>query len=307
VAVVGSISADLTAFGSPLPRPGETVIADAFSLTLGGKGANQALAAVRAGAPTVMVGAVGDDLFRELTLGSLSAAGVDTTAVAVLEGSTGIAHIRVDARSGQNDIAIVPGANGSVTPQIAADRLRQLSGQLAVVLLQLEIPVETVLEAARVAHKLGCRVVLDPAPAQELPDEIWRWVDVVTPNEAEAEVLTGIRAVDHPSAVAAGRWFVDRGAGAAIVTMAERGAVVVRPDDETGYPAFSVQPVDTTAAGDAFTGNLGAALARGAGWDEAMRRALAAGALAVTVRGASPSLPTAEQVDRLLTEQPGTS
>ena len=305
MAVVGSISADLTAFGSPLPRPGETVIADAFSLTLGGKGANQALAAVRAGAPTVMIGAVGDDLFRELTLGSLSAAGVDTTAVAVLEGSTGIAHIRVDARSGQNDIAIVPGANGQVTSQIATDRLRSLAGQVAVVLLQLEIPVETVVEVARVAEELGCRVILDPAPARVLPDEIWRSVDVVTPNETEAEVLTGIRAVDHTSAVAAGRWFVDRGVGAAIITMAERGAVVVRADGEARYAAFSVEPVDTTAAGDAFAGNLGASLARGTGWDEAMRRALAAGALAVTVRGASPSLPTSEQVDRLLAEQPG--
>jgi ribokinase len=140
VAVVGSISADLTVFGSPLPRSGETVIADAFAITLGGKGANQALAAVRAGVPTFLVGAVGDDLFRTITLDALTGEGVDTAGVAVLDTSTGIAHIRVDTGTGDNDIAIVPGANGQVTSAMAAARLRQLADRVGVVLLQLEIP-----------------------------------------------------------------------------------------------------------------------------------------------------------------------
>jgi len=301
--VVGSLSADLTVFGSPLPRPGETVIADSVSITLGGKGANQALAAGRAGVPTYMVGAVGDDLFRGLTLDALTRDGVNTEAVAVLAGSTGVAHIRVDARTGQNDIAIVPGSNGQVTPEMAVRGLRRLADRVGVVLLQLEIPIETVLEAARVAKDLGCRVILDPAPAQVLPDEVWRQVDVVSPNETEAEVLTGIRTVDHDSAARAGQWFVDRGAGAAVVTLAERGVVVVTADGVTPYPAFAVTPVDTTAAGDAFAGTLGAGLARGTPWEEALVRALAAGALAVTVRGASPSLPTAQQVDAFLAAQ----
>jgi ribokinase len=302
--VVGSISADLTAFGSPLPRPGETVIADSFAMTLGGKGANQALAAARAGVPTFMVGAVGNDLFRALTLDALTADGVNTEAVAVVPTSTGIAHIRVDARSGQNDIAIVPGANGEVAPQLAASGLQELSDRIRVVLLQLEIPLATVVEAARKAKEVGCLVILDPAPAQPLPEEIWPLVDVVKPNETEAEVLTGIAAGDHDSAVAAGRWFVDRGVGAAIITMAERGIVIVRSGDVTAYPAFPVQPVDTTAAGDAFAGSLGASLARHVDFDDAVVRALAAGALAVTVRGASPSLPTAEQVDAFLAAHP---
>jgi ribokinase len=298
--VVGSISADLTAFGSPLPRPGETVIADSFAITLGGKGANQALAAARAGVPTFLVGAVGDDLFRELTLDALTAEGVHTEAVAVVAGSTGIAHIRVDARSGQNDIAIVPGANGEVAPQQATAQLHELADRIEVVLLQLEIPLDTVVACARRAKELGCVVILDPAPARPLPDEIWPLVDVVTPNETEAEVLTGVRVGDHDSAVAAGRWFVDRGAGAAIITMAERGVVIVRGDGVRTHPAFPVEPVDTTAAGDAFAGSLGASLARHDDWDAAVVRALAAGALAVTVRGASPSLPTAAQVDAYL-------
>jgi ribokinase len=311
--VVGSISADLTAFGSPLPRPGETVRASSFGMTLGGKGANQALAAVRAGVDTYLVAAVGDDLFRALTLDALTADGVDTTAVAVLPGSTGVAHIRVDTESGQNDIAIVAGANGEVTPEMATDALRRLAGRIGVVLLQLEIPVETVVAAARVAGELGCRVILDPAPAQALPEEIWGRLDVVTPNETEAEVLTGIRAHDHGSAVRAGQWFVDRGVGAAVITMAERGVVVVRAEGVSTFAAFPVTPVDTTAAGDAFAGSLGASLARGGAdrppeqqgdvWDAAIVRALAAGALAVTVRGASPSLPTSAQVDDFLAKQ----
>ena len=301
VAVVGSISADLTVFGSPLPRSGETVIADAFAITLGGKGANQALAAVRAGVPTFLVGAVGDDLFRAITLDALTAEGVDTAAVAVLDTSTGIAHIRVDSGTGENDIAIVPGANGQVTAAMATARLRELAGRIGVVLLQLEIPVGTVLETARVARELGCRVLLDPAPAQPLPDELWPLVDVVTPNETEVEVLTGVRVDDSAAAVRAGRWFVQRGVGAAVVTMGERGAVVVREAEATSYPASAVTAVDTTAAGDAFTGSLGASLARGETWTSAVERALAAGALAVTVRGASPSLPTREQVDDFLT------
>ncbi|HEX8489109.1 MAG TPA: ribokinase [Propionibacteriaceae bacterium] len=304
VAVVGSINADLTAFGSPLPRPGETVTADSFSMMLGGKGANQALAASRAGVPTFMVGAVGDDLFRPLTLDALTADGVNTDAVAVLEGHTGIAHIRVDLETSQNDIAIIAEANGRITPQIAAEQLHRLAGRIGVVLLQLEIPLESVVTAAAVAHELGCQVILDPAPAQRLPEEIWASVDVVKPNETEAEVLTGIRARDEDSAVAAGRWFVDRGVGAAVITMAERGVAVVTAEGTSAYPAFAVTPVDTTAAGDAFAGFLGASLASGLGWDEAIRRSLAAGALAVTVRGASPSLPTARQVDEFLAAHP---
>jgi ribokinase len=303
VAVVGSINADLTVYGSPLPRPGETVTADRFSMGLGGKGANQAVAAARAGVSTHLIGAVGKDVFRDLTLGALAAEGVNTDAVAVLAGHTGVAHIRVDSATGQNDIAIVAEANARMTAAMADDQLRRLAGQISVVLLQLETPLDAVVEAARAARAMGCRVILDPAPAQSLPDDIWPFVDVVTPNETEAEVLTGIRAADQESAVAAGTWFLQRGAGAAIVTLAERGVVVVGKGKTTGYPAFAVQPVDTTAAGDAFTGSLGAALAQGIGWEDAVHRALAAGALAVTVAGASPSLPTAAQVDAFLTQK----
>ena len=192
VAVVGSINADLAAFGSPLPRPGETVIGTDFSLVLGGKGANQAIAAVRAGAPTYMIGAVGDDMFQDLTLTALAAEGIDVNAVRVTDGATGIAHIRVDAASGQNDIVIIPNANHRLNPDDVEASLTELRDRVSVVLVQLEIPLSVVERVAAVCQALELRLVLDPAPAQPLPSAIWRGVSVVKPNELEAEVLTGM-------------------------------------------------------------------------------------------------------------------
>jgi len=300
VAVVGSINADLTAYGSPLPRPGETVVADDFGLALGGKGANQALAASRAGAETYMIGAVGNDIFRDLTLGTLTAEGVDTSAVQVLDGHTGVAHIRVDTTTGQNDIAIVANANSGLTIQHAADALRGLQDRIAVVLIQLEIPIPVLEAVASVSSDLGLTLIVDPAPALPLPEAVWRSVSVVKPNEFEAEILTGIAVTDRKAAVRAARWFLDHGAQTALLTMAERGVLLMHNGGSEELPAFPVRPVDTTAAGDAFAGALGAALAQQRPWSEAVRRALAAGALAVTVRGASPSLPTADQIDEFL-------
>jgi ribokinase len=303
VAVVGSINADLAAFGSPLPRPGETVIGTEFSLVLGGKGANQAIAAARAGAPTYMIGAVGDDLFSDLTLGALADEGVEVTAVRIMDGSTGIAHIRVDALSAQNDIMIIPNANHRLSPDDVEGSLRALRDYVSVVLVQLEIPLTVVQRVAEVCHDCGLRLVLDPAPAQPMPPEVWRGVSMVTPNELEAEVLTGIAVTDRSSAELAARWFLDHGVAIAVITRGEDGALVIGPDGIEEYPAFPATPVDTTAAGDAFAGALGASLARDASLTEALRRGLAAGALAVSVRGASPSLPTADAVDALLASQ----
>jgi len=300
VAVVGSINADLAAFGSPLPRPGETVIGSDFSLVLGGKGANQAIAAARAGAPTYMIGAVGQDMFRELTLGALAAEGVDVAGVRSIDGATGIAHIRVDAISGQNDIMIIPNANYRLTPDDVEASLRDLRDRVAIVLVQLEIPLTVVQRIAEVCQACDMGLVLDPAPAQPIPAAVWRGVSVVKPNELEAEALTGIPVTDRGSAEQAARWLFDQGVAIAIITLGERGAVLIGPDGVAEYPAFPATPVDTTAAGDAFSGALGASLARGTSLPEALRRGLAAGALAVAVRGASPSLPTAAAVDAFL-------
>jgi ribokinase len=305
VAVVGSVNADLTAYGSPLPRPGETLIASDFAMTLGGKGANQALAAVRAGVETHMIAAVGDDVFRELTLGTLTREGVDTAAVQVLDGHTGIAHIRVDTATGQNDIAYVPNANRRLTVDHTQQALRRLSHRVRVVLVQLETPIAVIEATSMLCRELDLQLIIDPAPAQPLPDEIWPGVAVVKPNEFEAGILTGTQVTDQKSAARAGRWFVDRGVGTALITLGERGVLAITADGVEEFPAYPVRPVDTTAAGDAFAGALGAALAQGRSWSDVISRALAAGALAVTVRGASPSLPTATQIEAFLSKAPG--
>jgi ribokinase len=300
VVVVGSITADVTAFGNRLPVPGETVIGASFTLVLGGKGANQALAAARAGGSSTMIGCVGDDLFHEMVLGGLRDGGVETGSITTVPGPTGVAHIRVDINSGQNDIVIVPLANSSLTPDLAERRLREVAGSGDVLLLQLEIPLETALRAAVVGHELGMTVVLDPAPAASLPEEIWSVVDVVTPNESEAAVLTGIAVSDAESAVSAGQWFLNKGVRSALITMGEKGVVEVNDSGARTRLAPTMTVVDTTAAGDAFAGNLGAGLANGLSWDESVNRGIHAGALAVTVAGASPSLPTAAAVDAFI-------
>jgi ribokinase len=305
VAVLGAISADLTVFGRQLPRPGETVIADEFSLVLGGKGANQAVAAARAGASTYMIGAVGADLFEPLTLGALRAEGIDISAVKVLPGHTGIAHIRVNRKTAENDIMVVPHANAMLTSSMVEGHLRRLRDRVSVLLLQLEVPIETVVAAIKLGRQLGYTVVLDPAPAQPLAGSVWRLVDVVTPNELEAEAVTGVLPTDLSSAESAGRWFTERGVAAAVLTVGDRGVVVVTADAVRQVASHRVEPVDTTAAGDAFTGTLGAGLAAGLDWGELLARSTAAGALTVTRPGASSSVPTRAEVDAFLRSRSG--
>ncbi|GGS19196.1 ribokinase [Streptomyces humidus] len=308
VLVVGSITADVTAFSRRLPRRGETVLGDDFTLFLGGKGANQAVAAARAGAPTWMAGCVGEDLFRGIVMDSLREHGVHTSEVRTVPGRTGVAHIRVDA-SGENDIVITPLANAALTTEMVDLSIAATRDRTRVMLLQLEVPAAVTRHAAAAGAEAGLTVVLDPAPAQELPEDVWAHVDIVTPNESEATALTGIEVHGFESAERAARWFLDRGVRQALITLGGAGAVsVLRAADGSDvtsrFPAFPVVPVDTTAAGDAFTGALGAALAAGLGNDDAVRRGMAAGALATTVAGASPSLPDRTAVSALLAAHP---
>lgn len=299
VLVVGSVTVDLTTFSTRLPARGETVLGDDFSLVLGGKGANQAVAAGRAGAPVTMVACVGTDPFRDIALDGLTEAGVDTAFVRSTEGSTGVAHIRVDA-SGENDIVMVPLANAALDEALVDEAVAARAGSCSVLLTQLETPVSLTRHTLAAARAAGLTTVLDPAPAQPLDDDVWPLVDIVTPNESEAELLTGIAVTDDGSAEDAGRWFLGRGVRTAIVTRAGSGVTIVSADGVRHVPAVVVSPVDTTAAGDAFAGHLAAALADGESLAEAVRRATAAGAIAVTRRGASPSLPTRAEVDALL-------
>lgn len=299
VVVVGSISADVTAFTRRLPRPGETVLGDDVTIGLGGKGANQAVAAVRAGAPTWLAGCVGADPFGELVTSALRSHGVDTTHVRAVEGRTGVAHIRVDA-SGENDIVVAPLANFAVSAELVDGSVAAVRDRAAVLLLQLEIPAEVACHAAEAGARAGLTVVLDPAPARPLPERLWPYVDVVTPNEGEAAAITGVEVVDAASAERAAAWFLDRGVRHAVITLGGAGALSVTAERVRHLPAFPVEPVDTTAAGDAFTGFLGAALAAGLDADAAVRRGMAAGALAATLPGAGASLPDRAAVDELI-------
>ncbi|MEV4326301.1 ribokinase [Microbispora rosea] len=299
VVVVGSISADVTAFTRRLPRRGETVLGDDVTLVLGGKGANQAVAAARAGAPTWLVGCVGTDPFGEIVSSALRSHGVALTEVRSVGNRTGVAHIRVDA-SGENDIVMTPLANADLSAEMVDESIRAVRDRAGVLLLQLEIPAEVACHAAEAGARAGLTVVLDPAPAQPLPDRVWPYVAVVTPNESEAAALTGVEITDVESAERAGAWFLDRGVRHALITLGSAGALSVTPEGTRHFPAYPVTPVDTTAAGDAFTGSLGAALAAGLDTAAAIRRGMAAGALATTLPGASPSLPDRKAVDELL-------
>lgn len=305
VLVIGSVSADLTTFSSRLPAAGETFIGDEFTMVLGGKGANQAIAAARAsvqpGAQALLVGCYGNDSFAPLVRDGLQNAGVNTAHLTQVHGQTGIAHIRVDA-SGENNIVVVPGANSQLSSAQIDTALSACANEVAVILTQLEIPANLCIHTAKAAKQHGITMILDPAPATTLPDELWPLIDIVTPNETEAQLLTGIQVTDKESAITAGEWFVQRGVQHALITLAAAGSVLVSATETRFFAPFVVNAVDTTAAGDAFAGHLAAALASGAKLADAVRQANAAGALAVTTKGASPSLPTHAQVQEFLAQ-----
>ncbi|WP_223622631.1 ribokinase [Microbacterium sp. EST19A] len=302
VVIVGSVTADVTTFSRRLPARGETILGDEFTLMLGGKGANQAVASGRSGAPTSFVGCVGDDLFHDLVVDGLSEAGVDLTHLRTVPGPTGIAHIRVDA-SAQNDIVMVPLANAALSTEQIDAALGALAPTASVLLTQLETPSALTAYITARGREHDMTVILDPAPAAELPPEIWQSVDIVTPNETEATLISGIEVTDAASAELAGLWFLRQGVGAAVITLAGQGSCVVTGEGATIVPPFPVEAVDTTAAGDAYAGYLGAALASGSTLTEAVRLATAAGALTVTKQGASPSLPHRADVDAFLAQR----
>ncbi len=305
--VVGSINTDITSYGERLPRMGETVMGKSYAIELGGKGANQAAAAARLGAKVEFVGRVGADAFGALALARLAEFGV----VARHSGrdeehATGLAIIGVDAR-GQNAITIVPGANMRLGEKELRQALPAFEGA-RVLMLQLEIPIATCLAAARAARERGVIVVLDPAPAplQPLPEALYPLIDVITPNETEAEALLGFRPDTAEKASRAARELVARGAGAAIVTLGSRGAVVARANG-TGasepdglVPSFAVIPVSTVAAGDCFNAGLAVALGEGKELMEAARFASACAALCVTKPGSAASAPSRDEVEELL-------
>jgi len=303
VVVLGSINMDLVVRTPAMPRPGETLRGRDFLTVPGGKGANQAVAAARLGARCDMVGRVGDDAFGRDLLNNLEHEKVNTDAVATTARTpSGVAVILVDDL-GENAITIVAGANGRLTPEDAVAAESLIAGADAL-LLQLEVPLETVARAAEIARRHGVMTVLDPAPAptadHPLPPALFA-VDLISPNQSEAELLTGEPVQGVAEAKLVGAELVRRGAGRAVIKLGEQGAVLVDRDERVEHVAsFAVQVADTTAAGDAFTAGLAVALADGLDAADAVRVGCAAGALATTAVGAQAALPTRREVRQLL-------
>lgn len=300
VVVFGSINMDLVVRTPRLPAPAETITGHEFFTAPGGKGANQAVAAARLGVPTRMVGRVGGDAFGQELRQNLAGAGADVSAVFTDPAvSSGVAVIGVDDNA-QNNIIIVPGANG----RVGQDDLVRLDAALAgakVLLLQLEVPLEAVVAAAQLAHQRGITVVLDPAPVQSLPVELYTLVDILTPNEVEAGQLIGAAVKSQADAAAAAKKLLALGVKTAIIKMGALGVLYAQAgSDSTFVPAFKVQAVDTVAAGDAFNGGLAAALLEGKPLPEAIRWGAAAGALSATKMGAQPSMPVRAEFDAFL-------
>jgi ribokinase len=298
VIIFGSINMDLVVRTPRLPTPGESLTGHTFFTAPGGKGANQAVACARLGAHARMIGRVGDDVFGETLRRSLGEDGVDVAGVTSQPGPSGVAVIAVDDAA-ENNIIVVPGANGAVGSNDLA-LLDEALADARVLLLQLEVPIDAVIAAARLARQRGVMVLLDPAPARPLPPELYAQADIITPNESEASALVGTPVQSQEHAERAAHLLLERGARAAIIKMGSKGVYWSDGAASAFAPAFRVAAVDTVAAGDAFNGALATALDAGLPFGEAIRWGLAGGALSVTKAGAQQSMPTRAELLALL-------
>jgi ribokinase len=299
VVVIGSANVDLTVRVDRLPEPGETVSGGEFYTSFGGKGANQAVAALRAGAEVRFSAKVGHDQNGDAIIRNLEGLGV--TAEGILRDTSlpsGVALIMVD-RAGNNAIAVAPGSNRAFTEQ-DIHRAEEALSWGEVLLIQLEIPQPAVSEALYLAKAHDLVTILNPAPAHSVPREILSLVDILTPNETEAALLTGMRVEGPEQAARAGKELMELGCAQVITTLGKDGCCWVGKDIARVFPSFQVIGVDSTAAGDAFNGALACAIAEGRSMDEAIRFASAAGALTVTRKGAQDSLPAKDEIARLL-------
>ncbi|GAB4346216.1 MAG: ribokinase [Cyanophyceae cyanobacterium] len=304
IVMLGSLNADLMVRVPRLPVAGETLTGQTWETGPGGKGANQAIAAARLGASVAAVGRVGADDFGRMLRETLTAATVETAGVAIdPDAPTGMALVTVATggdRRGENQIVLLPGANGQVGAA-EVERLQMLLRPGLVVLLQLEVPIAAVVAAAAAVRQAGAIAMIDPAPVpDEFPEELYSLATVLTPNETEASRLVGFTVHDRATATRAAQILRDRGAETVVITLGDRGAVALTPHETLWQPPFAVTAIDTVAAGDAFNGALATAIAQGQPWPAALRFAAAAGALCTTAPGAANALPHRAAVDQLL-------
>ena len=301
ILVVGSLNTDLVVQAPRFPQPGETISGEDLQVIPGGKGANQAVAVARLGVSVSMLGRVGKDNFGDFLLNNLKSNNVDSQLIQRDHASTGTAIIVVDS-NGQNSIVLSAGANGKVHD---LDVNTASFADYKLLLLQLEIPLQTVLSAAEHAHENGLRVILNPAPAKQLPGKLIALADFLVPNETELSLLTGLHVNNMDSAAEAGRALLQVGAKGVIVTLGKNGALIVTDTQVTYIDSYKVDVVDTTAAGDAFIGGFATALLQDKALEQAVRYGCACGALAVTKFGAQPSLPQKDEVESFLSFRGG--
>lgn len=294
ILVIGSLNADLVVKSPRFPEAGETISGEDLQIIAGGKGANQAVAVARQGVDVAMVGRVGNDSFAPFLMDNLKENQVDTAHVLETASATGTAIIVVDAK-GQNSIVLSAGANGQVNFQDIDS-----APDAKILLLQFEIPMETVLHAAKLYKSKGTKVILNPAPAKEISDELLQNIDILIPNESELSLLSQQKVTDIKSAEMAAKEILKRGVETVIVTLGEKGALIVSSTQVKQVNTFEVNVVDTTAAGDSFIGGFASALLKNKSLEESVRYGCACGALATTKFGAQPSLPTKEEVERFI-------
>ena len=297
IIIVGSSNVDLTARVRTLPRPGETIGGATLLRANGGKGANQAVAAARLGADVTLITCLGKDASGKALAAQFAADGIDTSGIKFSDTPTGTALIFVDDNA-ENCIAVAPGSNDDLMPE-DVEALRDVFANAGYLLVQLEIPIPTVERAVMLADSVGLKTVLNPAPMKQFPKELFSHLWLITPNETEAEVLTGITINGEDDARMAAAKLFEMGVKNVIITMGSRGSLVCTPDAAEFVPSRKVQAVDTTGAGDVYNGALVAALSKGSSLIEAAKTATLASSIAVTRMGAQTSAPYASEIENL--------
>jgi ribokinase len=302
ILVFGSINMDLTTYVPKLPRPGETLRGSSFITVPGGKGSNQAVACARLGATTYFVGRVGKDAFGPEVLEIVKREGVDISQVITdPKSGTGLAVISVDENA-ENSIIIISGANLALDSS-DVERAKTLMTETNVLMLQLEASLEPTFEIVKAASRKGLKVILDPAPAFPIPQDVFPFIDFITPNEVETEALVGFKPANQADAARAAKALKEKGVRTAIIKMGSQGAYYDSPEGSGFVNAFKVNAIDTVAAGDAFNAGLAVAISEGKSIADAVRWGAAAGAIATTRKGALPSMPHRDELLVLLKEQ----
>ena len=294
ICVIGSLNMDLVVNVDAMPKPGQTIIGSNFKEVPGGKGANQAVAMARLNGNVSMIGKVGEDGFGQTLINSLKNDKVDTTYIQTTKGSTGVALITVD-KNAQNSIVVSPGANFEVKEEDIDNNIKAIENS-DIVVLQLETPLNTIKYALNKAKELNKYTILNPAPAVKLDDEIIKNVDLLTPNETELEIISGVSIETEEDIQKAAQIMIEKGVKELIVTLGSKGSLYINKEKSMFKKAYKVEAVDTTAAGDSYTGALAVALSQDKGIEDAMAFASKVGALSVLKEGAQSSLPTLEDV-----------